>query len=309
MRCHYVPQFYLRNFSIPEKLGYIFAYSRKGQPFKTTINSVAAKNDLYILKNKDGKKYEGLEEMFATLEGDCKPIIEKIINTEEINISDDEKVLMSYFIAFLYTRNLSHLEQQKNSHTALMKKVMQMNAQNKENFKKILEGSKYKINLDDDKEVEDLRNSILNFDEHFKIKYSKNSDDYFIANGMKVGMELVPYIFDKNWRLLISRGSRVFIISDNPVVLIRPTNLPHFYGNGFANSHIYLPLSPKISLILNTKKGDIKIADVKRENVDYLNSLIMFYAHQFIYLNLLSNNINNLFKQTKEGESEQIIFG
>jgi len=47
MRCHYVPQFYLKNFSIHKEDGYIFAYQRNKDTIKTTVNSVAAKNDLY----------------------------------------------------------------------------------------------------------------------------------------------------------------------------------------------------------------------------------------------------------------------
>lgn len=57
MRCHYVPQFYLKNFSIHKEDGYIFAYQRNKDTIKTTVNSVAAKNDLYVFKNvKRGEK-------------------------------------------------------------------------------------------------------------------------------------------------------------------------------------------------------------------------------------------------------------
>ena len=165
MRCHYVPQFYLRNFAIPGKPGYIFAYSRKNEQFETTINSVAAKNDLYVLKNKDGTKDGGLEEMFSRLEGDCHPIIGKLIENKKIDIlREEEKVILSYFIAFLFTRNLSYLAKQKNSHTALMKLIMEVNAKDKENFKKVLKDSKVDIDVNDDQEVEKLRNSIFNFD-------------------------------------------------------------------------------------------------------------------------------------------------
>jgi hypothetical protein len=306
MRCHYVPQFYLRNFSIPEKREYLFSYGRKGEPFETTINSVAARNNLYILKNKDGTKDGGLEDMFSMLEGNCEPIIEKIIKFESVDVvSEEEKILLSYFIAFLHTRNLSFLAQQKNTHTALMKTIMKINAEDKEIFREGLKKSKIKV--DNNEEVESLRKSILNFDKEFKIEYPRAGDDYFIANGIEIGNKLVPYVFNKSWGLVISNSSRVFITSDNPVILIKPETLPEFRGHGFINSHIYIPLSPKISLVLTTQKEDIDVVKIKREDVDYFNGLIMYYAHQFVYSNLLSKNIDDTFKQTTEGESERVI--
>jgi len=58
-------------------------------------------------------------------------------------------------------------------------------------------------------------------------------------------MEISKYIFHKEWHVLDSNCSRVFITSDNPVALIRPENLPPFYGVGIANGHIVMPISPK----------------------------------------------------------------
>lgn len=79
MRCHFVPQCYLKRFSITDKSGYLYAYQRRGKPFETKTASVAAKNDLYVFTDKfTGKKNDELEKIFSELESLVAPILEKL---------------------------------------------------------------------------------------------------------------------------------------------------------------------------------------------------------------------------------------
>jgi hypothetical protein len=114
-------------------------------------------------------------------------------------------------------------------------------------------------------------------------------------------------VFYKKWHILESNSNRIFITSDNPVSLIRPRNLPPFYGVGFLTGNIAVPFSPYRCLLLKNdenKKGYLKI---NKDYVNFFNSHTMFYAHKFIYSNLLSKDIENTFNKTKEGASERII--
>ncbi len=308
MRCHYVPQFYLRNFAISGKPEYVYAYRRKAKPFKTKIGAIAAKNNLYIFRDKKtGKKSDEIEKMFAWLEGLVAPIIDKIVNQNSFSfssLSSQERGILSEFIAYLHTRNLSFRERQKNLHSAGIKMMMKIKAGDKEVFKQDIK--KAKIKIKSDKEIEELRQSILDFDKHFKIGYGKKNDDYFLKQALLLSLELSPIIFRKEWHLLES-DNRVFITSDNPVSLIRPENLPPFYGVGFMNGHIAVPLSPYKCLLLKNGKGGAERLKINRDNVNFFNGHIMFYAHKFVYSNLLSKDIENVFNKTKEGASERVI--
>jgi len=308
MRCHYVPQFYLKNFTISDESEHIYAYRRKSKPFKTKTRSIVAKNNLYIFKDKKtGKKSDKVERMFSWLEGVVAPIINRIVNQSSFNISslsNQDKIILSEFIAYLHTRNLSFREQQKNIHSAGIKMMMKFGADNKEFFKR--EARDLKI-IKNDEEIEDLRQSILNFDKHFKIDYGKENDDYFLKNALLLTQRISPAIFYKEWHLLES-NNRVFVTSDNPVSLIRPENLPQFRGVGFRNGYIAVPISQYKCLLLVTGKGIIK-KKANRENVDFLNGHTMFYAHKFIYSNMALKDIENNFNKTKEGASEKVVIG
>ncbi|MFH1824403.1 MAG: DUF4238 domain-containing protein [Candidatus Firestonebacteria bacterium] len=309
MRCHYVPQFYLRNFAIHSKPKHVYAYRRKYDPFETKISTVAAKNDLYIFKDKNtGKKNDEIEKMFAWIESSSAPIINRIISQDSFSISslsNQEQIVLANFIAFLHTRNLSFREQQKNLYSAGIKINLKIKAEDEKVFKQDIKDAQIKI--ESDKEIEDLRQSILDFDKHFKIGYDKSSNDFFLKQSLLLSLKLSPIIFNKEWHLLESDSGRVFITSDNPVSLIRPENLPPFYGVGFINGHIAVPLSPYKCLLLKNGKDGAEKLKIDRNTVNFFNRHVMFFAHKFVYSSLLSKDTQDDFNKTKEGASEQVI--
>ncbi len=66
MKNHYVPQFYLKNFSISENQGMVYAYRRDKDPFEVNVNNIAAKNNFYIFTDKNtDKKSDDIEKMFS----------------------------------------------------------------------------------------------------------------------------------------------------------------------------------------------------------------------------------------------------
>lgn len=308
MRCHYVPQFYLKNFSISTKPDFVYAYRRSQEPFETSIQSVAVKNNLYIFRDKlTGKKSDEVEKMFAWLEGLVAPIIDKIIKQKTVDLLEQERVVIAEFIAYLHTRNLSFREKQKAIGSAILKQQLKLIAQDETYFKECLKKATNKVNFKDDKKIEKLRQQALNFDQYFKIGYGKKNEDFFLKQALLVGVKLAPIIFHKEWHLLENRSSRIFTTSDNPVLLIRPQGLPPIYGVGFANGYIAVPISPSICILLKNDKGGSKKVNANRETVDFINRHTMFFAHKFIYSNILSKDIKSTFNQTKEGASERVI--
>ena len=307
MKCHYVPQFYLKNFSIPSKLGGVYAYRRKVKPFETTTTSIAAKNDLYVFTDKfTGKKNDEIEKMFSWLEGLTAPIIEKINNdTPLTKLTNTEHNILSEFIAYLYVRNLSFREKQKNIASTTIKIQMEFLAEDEEKFKKALHETGH-----DKEDAGKMREYALNFDKHFKIDWGKKNNDYFLKQALLLALKISQQIFYKEWYIVDNQTSRVFITSDNPVILMRPLNLPPFYGLGILNSHIIVPTSPTKALLLRftgNKPGDPKVVKANREFVLSVNRHTMFYAHKFIYSNLLSKDIERDFNMTEDGKSERIV--
>lgn len=309
MRCHYIPQFYLNHFSISGKPGYIFAYRRNKRVFETKARNVAAKNDLYIFTDKrTGRKSDELEKMFSWLEGLTAPLIQKINSGASLSeLKNKDHNVLAEFISYLHVRNLGFRERQKNLANTLLVTQLKILAQNEKEFKKVFVKTKHAT-----KDVDKMREYALNFEKHFKIDWGKKNDDYFLKQSLLLALEISPIIFYKEWHILDNKTSRVFITSDNPVILIRPQGLPPFYGLGIANSHIVVPTSPNKALLLRTtnkRAEDPKIINVNRGFVETINRHTMFYAHKFVYSNLLLKDIQKDFDTTQDGRSERVVIG
>lgn len=306
MNCHYVPQFYLRKFEISGAPGYIYGYRRKEKVIKRTIRSVAAENDLYVFTDKfTGKRNDDIEKMFSWLEGLAAPVIEKINNgTSLLSLTNKEHNILAEFIAYLHTRNLGYREKQKSLAGAFLQLTLKSLVQDEKQFKKALREMG-----NGTKEADKIKKYVLNFDKYFKTDWGKKNDDYFLKQALELAIEIGPIMFYKEWHILDNQTSRLFITSDNPVVMMRPRSLPRFYGLGIANSHIVLPISPnKALLLLNKTKPstDAKVISVDKKFVTSLNRHTMFYAHRFIFSNFVSKDIEKEFNMTTDGLSEKI---
>ncbi len=138
-----------KNFSVPEKSGYVYAYQRNKRHLLTTVNSVAAKNDLYVFSAKatlDGRENDELEKVFAELEGFTKPIIERVITTSHLDIkSSREFGALCEFFAFLHTRNLAYRQEQKNLAMIIHKMQLKIMAKDPESFRETVRKATKKL--------------------------------------------------------------------------------------------------------------------------------------------------------------------
>lgn len=126
-REHYVPQFYLANFSIPKEHGTVYSLEATAIspcPKKMTVSRLCYCDDLYESKYND--KYilhNETEHSFSKYEAKQKVLVDKIINIsnnmENINsalvLSKSEKEALVQFVAQLYLRNKSIYQKMYNS--------------------------------------------------------------------------------------------------------------------------------------------------------------------------------------------------
>lgn len=300
-RHHYVPQFYLKNFSQNRKD--ILVYKRGEKAFSSGIANLAAANDFYAIKDeKTGKKDETIEKFFSQLESAAKPIIEIIINSRKINICEDERKSLTHFFGFLYVRNQTFRQKTKNWYAEMMKQTMAFAAHDKERFHQMLKNSGATDRTE--KELEDTRQFALegNYDIGFK------EDDHFIGATLSLAKDIMPIFWGKNWKLLSTTTSRIFVTSDNPMPISQPRNhiKNHFGGLGLLEADIFLPLSPNLVMLFTNDATWPELFYLKRGQVDSMNKLIASFAQNFLFSNIESKDISNIFNQTKEGESSKV---
>lgn len=188
--------------------------------------------------------------------------------------------------------------------TGLQKQLMTERAKHKDHLKASFKraGIKFK----DEKEFEDMRQSILNFDKHFKVQLTRG-EGYFFKIAAELAMELTPNLFYKHWHLLINNGSRAFITSDNPVTLQKVKGVPWMFSSGFAFGSIFLALSPSLCLLMRYKPLRNEIIQVNRSQIDSINKSIMFKSGKFVYSNIASKDIKNAYDHIPEGRDREVI--
>lgn len=305
MADHWVPQCYLRNFEISNGSEKVYVYERGKNPFPSGIHNVAAENDRYTFVHKEtGEKNRDIEKMFSQLEGDTAPILQKIARERTLdNLNGSEYGTLIQFIAFLATRGPTFENMLRNHYKEAYKLTMEVRAENPDALRK--DFSKAGIVFKSDEEFEEARRSLLNLDKlNFQITGGKG---YFFKKATKTTQDIVN-IFqrEKGLFLLVSRDSRVFVTSDNPVILQVPPDIPWWLAGGYKYGTIIVPISPQVCLFFRSRPLKKQIIEIGPSQVDYINNSIMKSAKRQIYSNLSSKSIKQRYDLSNTGEDSKI---
>ncbi len=301
---HYVPQFYLDAFSSDKNpyTPHIFQYSQESI-VPAAIKDIAAEKDFYTFTNKkDSTTSRDIDEFHTMIEGKVGAAIKDIIRTEEINCDDDQKQMIAVFIALLAVRTPGFVKAMEAIRAEGMKEFMAMNAMDKSVFKKQSEEAGIILNA---KELEEHRQFVLN--KEYSVEF-KEARAFFLAQGIELSMELADgYYRSKHWHLVINPTWKVFVTSDNPISIYRPTYIPPIYNAGLGNGTIFLPLSPRIGLLLRDlplSKSKFEITSEKK--IDYINSNTMGFSNNYIYGNLKSKKILSSYQRVGNKQFQEI---
>ena len=120
---HYVPQFYLRNFSNNQKsIGGFFLKNNKYIP-NLSINKTACKEYIY-------GQTMAIENALCKIEQECSIIISNILSTEQLNLTNDEYTLILLFIMISESRTLQ-IADYNDAQLATLAKILIENSQSK----------------------------------------------------------------------------------------------------------------------------------------------------------------------------------
>lgn len=256
---HYVPQFYLKNFSNNRKS--IGMYHTKHHKYikEASIKKQACKDYLY---GEDGT----LEDMLMDIENQSSKIIKKIIETSTLPPQDsNDYALLLLFILMSEARNLRTADSINNFIDIKMKTIMKMN-------KKL-----------------DISPDFID-----KTKISMNIPN---LHSISTSLEIYPILFDLKSVLLISKNDRQFITSDNPLVRYNQMYIQRKYtlrGYGLGNMGIQLffPISPQLCICIFdnilydceiNKDGNIEID--KGKHMDEINKLLYLNSYNNVFFN------------------------
>ena len=254
---HYVPQFYLKNFSGNDSIG-VYNFERKKFVDETAIRKVGGREHLY---GNDDK----LENWFQDLEGKWAEIIKNILQQEKIPRDSTE---YTYLLIFVYLSDIRGAEVADRFHDFKL--------QEGKNVARILK-EQGKLNMPE----EVIDNLTLKIDR----------PNLVYIQGMQ---KLISIISELCPLLIINESDVDFITSDVPVVKYNKWFIEREYmhpcGFGHMGAHCFIPLSPRVCFCLYDdgvynnqygKKDRIRIYQSKV--VSELNSLFIENAYKEIY--------------------------
>lgn len=303
---HWVPRCYLRNFIVSPKIESVYMYQNNKETINVGIDNVAAQNNLYTFTDKTtGEKTKRVETMFGIIEGAASPVLEKIIRQQNLNLTANEKGALVQFTAFLITRGPSFSDWLKNMTAEHHKWEMKFLAEHPDTMRERF--NEAGIPFDNEEEFEKTRQALLDFDKHIKIEM-KGGEGGLFKQAAEMAMDFAEmFSIGKSWHLLIVDCDRVFVTSDNPVVVQKTRNVHPHMASGYGYGTIFLTISPKICFVMRNQALLQEVIKVGRKEVDYINQSIIKNTHRQVYSNLKSRDIKRMRDKFLPGEASKVI--
>lgn len=274
-KCHFIPQFYLKEFiDVTPPKGHepylwIFDFS-KGNWKKKAPKNIAYELDLYTFMDDEGTKCFYIEEAFSKLEGETSIILRNKIKNRQL-LSDYERAVLSEFVAVMTTRTIKFKKRLNDFVSNIAYKFLQMYQAKPQDFDFFRD--KYKKETGNDFPILD-DNILTNIE-------IKTSHDFLLGMMIKPIAEIKKDIFFMNLTFIYSKNN-LFITSDSPVVFHGLSPLTKFEKAGIYNSEIYFPLSKNICMIISWNFKLRSFLDVPCAIVERINKSIIHSSNKFI---------------------------
>jgi hypothetical protein len=287
---HYIPRFYLREFSVDKTQVYMYDKLVK-MPIKLVgIASVSCENDFYNIGTAVKKDYS-LDDSLTSFEAKVAIDFHKSLTLLEQGQSpNDYMESLGILVVITHLRTKKMRIWAKKFH----RKIMDWQFNQPELIDDITkelksvapEATSDQIQIAIDKLNENLRNE----------KESVLQGNMLLSNRNKLISQYYKYVLCREWILFEYDGSDInygFCTSDSPVVWISNklnTNKEPL-GMGTPHTDVIFPISPKYCLLLlgnnlrdtSSWSREIKIVTVDKDTVDQINLLQFQKSLRFIF--------------------------
>lgn len=272
---HYIPQFYLKNFSVNNNRNQIGLYNLHNKIYRldATIKNQASAKYFY------GKDLD-IENYFQKIEHNASLIIRNIINKEILpEKNSDNHFDLFHFLFLLDVRNPVRIKSLIEGKSKMLERVCKIDS---------------KFDIEQYKEFDDTR--------------------FNVQMGLSIAIEMILFNSDLELKVFKNVTNKPLITSDYPVIRYnqfyekRKVNLDSSNSYGNIGIQLLLPLSPNYCLVIydsniykigNKKSRFVNISNPK--SIKNINKLQVTNCEKQIYFddNILKHEIINLFDETK----------
>ena len=260
---HYVPKFYLRNFSIPEIDNVIWCFDKvTSKTFAADIRNIGCAKDFY---DEDSEKY------LSNFESQINPVCKKLVKTGDLGkLNWNERVTMATFVAIQDTRTQEARIALKEIGETLIGKIV--------------ETMPIRVEMTD----KEIRKHLSKFIAAKVEVLAKGTQTRLLKEAIN---SLAEMLLGLEWILIENKTNMLLWTSDNPVNKYNPIKPPADLGNlGYLSPgiEIFLPLSPNLCLCLCDLGSHKLIPSEKmvmrsKQNVIYQNHIQLAQSSRHIF--------------------------
>ena len=297
-RNHYVPEFYLHNFSLVhagDRKAQLWVYDKEeNPPRKQSPRDTAVINDLYTVLIPD-LPLNALEVAFGKQESNVSPILAKWAQKGALP-TIDTILEVAYFLALLHLRNPKTARWFEAVAELVAVEKAKALAHDNVQFDKFWEKLMKEESISPELTKEKFCEMAKNFDEHFIVKFDPQ---YTTFSPLKYAEAIFHELKKMYWCLCSAPKGWDFITSDSPVVVRFRKEGGVAFGGGFGHptAKVIFPISPQVCLYLS-RNFPYKTSKVNPSFVKNTNRETAINAERFVFASLQSDGIEKLVKKS-----------
>lgn len=240
-RHHFTPVLYLKNFTDAEGRLHVTLLDN-GHRFEQTPENFGFERDFYRPTHlEEGEDPNVFEDAFADLEGDCAPVLRRIIDDRALPSDDESLGLLYNFIALQDARTPQARRMTDGPRAQVAEIILDMLRSDP----RLYERSAKQAGID-------LNEHPYERFKEFKGKYSiKVPTEAFVKDVMTRMDTVLQFLHRRSWSILYTdRPAEPFVVSDDPVVLSWSTgSYRQPPGHAHRNTDLTIPLSSNVALL------------------------------------------------------------
>jgi hypothetical protein len=278
---HYYPEFNLKYFADTDGLVNVYSIEKKGFQ-RIPPKNLAYINDFYTFTDSTGEKTSLIEDVLANIDGNSSIVIRKL-EKGDFTITDEERVYMSYYIAFQQSRTPYERE-----------KINRMSEQADKFFLRVATSYKDLVKNTADKVI--ARYPELDKYSVEDVKKFFQSDEYKIVypqeHALKIMMgnieTFASIIYKMKWKFLIAPSDSLYLTSDVPFTMLQTDQSNTYLGKplvGYfvSGTEISMPITSKISFLAAPDNDTEGIFYVSQSVVRTINWRTARNAYRYLF--------------------------
>lgn len=301
-RHHYVPQCYLRAFSVPRKKTHqLVAFDREVRKvFPTGTENIALERDFNRL-DIEGVSSDAIEVGLSKFESDLALALQRTISGGGFQ-NDDDRAYVLNFVGLMALRNPRWRERRRQIREQIANTAMDLVLASKERFDSQMKRAKRDSFLAEDSDVtyEEMREAHDNGG--YRIEVSR---EWLIETEFDGFEAILPFLFKRSWMIFRApRDTGGFITSDHPAALVWSTaeraRSGMSPGFGMRETEVAIPLSPRLALV-GAFEIEEEVREVDEDAVAYFNGLMVSTCFRQVY----ARDHNFRYRVHPEGQSRK----